>query len=260
MYLLADIGGTKMRIAVTRNLRSFDAPIIIDTPTENADLLRLFVETVHSLAKDNGITHIVVGKPLWAKRYPAFENDVKKALAPAAVDVLNDTALVGLGEAYFGAGTGSSIFVYITVSTGINGVRIVDGSIDRSVQGFEIGGQYLATEGTISLEDLIAGRSVQEHYGVHPKELGKDHPFWEEAARILAYGLHNTILHWSPDRVAIGGSMMKEIGIPLPRVESHLKEILKKFPTAPEIVPAKLEDLGGLWGGIAKLQQLTVRS
>jgi hypothetical protein len=54
--------------------------------------------------------------------------------------------------------------------------------------------------------------------------------------------------------------MMKEIGIPLPRVEAHLKEILKKFPAAPELVPAKLEDLGGLWGGIAKLQQLTVRS
>jgi predicted NBD/HSP70 family sugar kinase len=189
--------------------------------------------------------------------------DIERAVrkrAGAEVYFENDTALVGLGEAHFGAGQGSDIFVYVTVSTGVNGVRIVDRKIDRSAQGFEIGGQYLATEGTTSLEDLISGKSVEKHYGMHPKELGADHPLWEESARILAYGLHNTILHWSPNKIALGGSMMKEIGIPVERVAHHLSAILKKFPKAPPLVHAELNDLGGLWGGLARLRQLSGRS
>jgi predicted NBD/HSP70 family sugar kinase len=95
---------------------------------------------------------------------------------------------------------------------------------------------------------------------VHTKELGKDHPLWEESARILAYGLHNTILHWSPERVALGGSMMNEIGIPLARVRFHLEAIRNKFPRIPDMVHGELKDQGGLWGALARLQQLTARS
>ena len=40
---------------------------------------------------------------------------------------------------------------------------------------------------------------------------------WEELAETFAIGLHNTILHWSPDRVVLGGSMFNEIGISVER-------------------------------------------
>jgi predicted NBD/HSP70 family sugar kinase len=34
-------------------------------------------------------------------------------------------------------GKGPAIIAYITISTGVNGVRIVDGEIDRATYGFE---------------------------------------------------------------------------------------------------------------------------
>jgi predicted NBD/HSP70 family sugar kinase len=259
MYIVADIGATKTRIAESRDLKHFGTPVIADTLSKYEDALHYLSSVVRRIAAGEILEGAVVGKPkpLWAGK--DFAGQLGK-LINSPVTLENDTALVGLGEAHYGAGKGSDIFVYITVSTGVGGVRIVGGKIDVSAQGFEIGGQYLATEGTIPFEDLISGSAIHKHYGVHPKELGKEHPVWEEEARLLAYGLHNTILHWSPQRVAIGGSMMNEIGIPVERVRFHLEKIMKKFPTLPEIVHSELGDVGGLWGALARLRQLNASS
>lgn len=175
----------------------------------------------------------------------------------APVHLENDTALVGLGEAVYGAGKGAAICVYYTVSTGVNGVRIVDGHIDASRQGFEVGGQYLSTATVpTTLEDLVSGTAISKRFGMHPKSIPSDDPIWEDLARLLAIGIHNTILHWSPDRVVIGGSMMNEVGIPVPRVEAHVRELLRKFKTTPDIVHSSLESVGGLWGALALAKQL----
>ena len=79
---------------------------------------------------------------------------------------------------------------------------------------------------------------------------------WEELARHTAIGVHNSILHWSPDRVVLGGSMFNEIGIPVERVKFHLQGIMRAFRAIPEIVHSQLGDVGGLWGGMARLKQL----
>ena len=102
----------------------------------------------------------------------------------------------------------------------------------------------------------VSGAAIGNRYGMHPRDLGKDNPLWEELARMLAIGVHNSILHWSPDRIVIGGSMMNEIGIPVPRVHEHVKSLLHKFPVVPEIVHSSLADMGGLWGGLALLRQI----
>jgi glucokinase len=49
----------------------------------------------------------------------------------------------GLGEAVFGAGKGREIVVYMTISTGVGGARIVGGKIDASAMGFEPGHQII---------------------------------------------------------------------------------------------------------------------
>ncbi|MGZ9102433.1 MAG: ROK family protein, partial [Rhodoplanes sp.] len=84
--------------------------------------------------------------------------------------------------------------------------------------------------------------------------LGKGHPMWDELAWITARALHNTIAHWSPDRIVIGGSMMNEIGIPIDRIWTHLQALPRKNPALPEVVHATLGDFGGLWGGLARLR------
>jgi predicted NBD/HSP70 family sugar kinase len=185
------------------------------------------------------------GKPL--------ASDLETALRTSVI-LENDTALVGLGEANFGAGKDSSVVVYITVSTGVNGVRIVDGKIDGGRA--EIGGQYLRVTGRAqSLEDQISGNAIAEKYGVLPQEIDKDSPVWEELAEIAAFGVHNAMLHWSPSRVVLGGSMFAEPGIQVPRVEYYVQRIMRKFPTTPPIVHSQLGDVGGLWGAMTRLKQ-----
>ena len=145
--------------------------------------------------------------------------------------------------------------VYITVSTGVNGGRVANGRLDKGRQGFEIGGQYLNIDPTINFEDMVSGSAVQKQYGKHPKELGKDNPLWDELAVLCAFGVHNTILHWQPDVVVLGGSMFNEIGISVPKVAENVKKIMKKSPHVPDIVHSALGDLGGLWGSLALLRQ-----
>jgi hypothetical protein len=90
---------------------------------------------------------------------------------------------------------------------------------------------------------------------MHPRDLGKDSPVWEELSNILAFGLYNSLLHWSPDRVVLGGSMFNEIGISADRVKEHIDEINVKLPEIPDIVHSALGDFGGLYGGLALLKQ-----
>ena len=271
MYIVADIGGTKTRIAASRELEKLGDPVIVDTPQRYDEGIAQIIEHSKALAGGENIDAMALdvtglvsedGKmPLTSPHLPDWRGkplarEIEAALT-TRVHLLNDTAQVGLGEAVYGAGSGARIVVYVTVSTGVNGVRIVDQKIDPAAYGFEIGGQYLFLGGNPkTLEDLVSGRAIQEKYEVHPKQIEKDSPVWEELARTFAYGLHNTILHWSPNRVVLGGSMFNDIGISVERVRAHLEEIMNKFPEVPEIVHSSLGDIGGLWGGIARLKQL----
>jgi len=269
MRILADIGGTKTRIAASADGASFGTPVIIDTPPVYVDGLATFTDAARILSKNGAIEAVGIGikgvlsedgrsvstapqNVLRDWKGKPLADDIARALG-GTVTLENDTALVGLGEAVFGAGKGADIVVYITVSTGVNGVRIVNGVVERGHA--EIGGQYLQVGDTsTSLEDLISGSAISEKYGVHPKEIDKDSPVWEELARITAFGVHNAILHWSPHRVVLGGSMFNDIGIPVPRVHYHVQRIMRKFPTTPEIVHSALGDIGGLWGALALLR------
>lgn len=256
MDIVIDIGGTKTRVAPGTE-GGIAQCVIFPTPEAYDEALNQLAETAKTLAGEGPIGRAVIGKTrrMW-KEHDSFVDDVAARLG-AEVIFENDTTLVGLGEAVFGAGKGADICVYVTVSTGVNGIRIVRGKIDDSRQGFEIGGQYLTIgENPQTLEDLVSGRAISARFNVaSPRDIGKDTPLWNELADSLAFGVHNTILHWSPDRVVIGGSMMNEIGIPVDRVRERVAALMKKFPTVPEIVHSSLTDFGGLWGGLARLQQ-----
>ncbi len=272
MYILIDIGATKTRIAGSKDLETLSEPVIFSTPQKYEKGIASIVEHARDIAGSETIQSIVAGAPvrlsrdkreiLHASNLPdwtgkALAGDLERELGGHAV-LDNDCAIVGLGEAAYGAGRGVSILAYFTISTGVNAVRIVDGKIDRSASGFEVGDQYLITDGKAKvLGDMISGKAIAERFDVaSPRDLGKEHPVWEELAGILAYAINNTIMYWSPDRIVLGGSMMNEIGIPIDRVQFHLHALLRDLQP-PEIVHSSLRDVGGVWGGMARLKQTT---
>ncbi len=267
MYLVVDIGGTKTRFAGSHDLAALVEPVVVDTPQdyrEGLDVLRATATRASNGASIDGVAigvpgvlsrdkRVLIHAPNLLKWNGAAIADDVGAMLGARVALENDTALVGLGEATAGAGKGSAILAYVTISTGVNGARIVDGQIDRATYGFEIGEQYV-DDSARTFEELVSGRAVGARFGVNPRDLGKDHPVWDELARIAARALHNAIAHWSPDRIVMGGSMMNEVGIPIDRIWTHLQALPRKNPALPEIVHAALGDFGGLWGGLARLR------
>ncbi|MBI3335208.1 MAG: ROK family protein [Candidatus Portnoybacteria bacterium] len=275
MYLLFDIGGTNIRLGFSHDGICIDKKETFSRPKDSKEAMgaiRLFckksLENQPLKTAVGGIAGVLDAKKetlLVSPNMKEWEGmNVKKALQKGLkTNVLleNDADLAGLGEAVYGQGKEQSIVAYLAVGTGVGGTRIVNKTIDKNAWGFEPGHQIIEINGKKCLcggkghlESYISGGAIERELGKKPYEI-TDEQFWDEKAKLLALGLHNTIVYWSPDVVILGGSMMKEIGIPIERVTYHLKKIMKIFPELPPIKKAALEDEAGLWGGLAYTNQ-----
>ncbi len=277
-YILFDIGGTKTRVALSEDLEHFEEPIKFETPASYREGFEVLVGAIDALTKSRGLTAIAGGirGPLnhektgivsetklidWVGRNIVADLSSRYHVP---VTLENDTAIVGLGEAIFGAGKGYDIVAYHTVSTGVGGARFVHGRLDAASIGFEPGHQDLDLDRSIlghrvphTLENLVSGTALQNRRGVKPYEISQDDGVWDELAGYLSHGLKNTIMYWSPDVIVLGGSMI--VGDPRilrEDVERHTKEALGNFLPCPPIVDARFRDEGGLYGAMALISQM----
>ena len=223
-----------------------------------------------------GITGVLNREKNMLAKSPHLTDWVDKPIKRMLSDALqteifleNDSALVGLGEAVFGAGKGYRLVTYITISTGIGGVRIVDGKIDVNIYGFEPGHQIIDADGSIypgfnpentgdskgEFESLASGFAIAKRWGKLPFDLN-DEGAWEHIHWLIAQGLCNTILHWSPEIVVLGGGVSESGKLDLEKIKNHLRTVLTVFPDLPVIRKAELNDLSGLYGAIAYLSSL----
>lgn len=263
MYIIIDIGGTNTRIARTDDKESFGEPIIFATPQNFDEWFAITIGHIASLSGGSQISSIVAGiagtftedgSTLYkAPHLPEWKGvNLQEKLGGwfnCEVKLLNDTAIVGLGEAVFGSGKGYDIAVYITISTGVGGVRIVDGKIDRNKFGFEIGHQIIGKG--VELEYYLAGSSHAKRFGMPSREI-KDKEFWKEVDYYTAVLAANTTMYWSPAVIIFGGPVVNDIH--LDEVEKTTKELAFMYETTPHIVRSSLGALGGIYGGMAYLK------
>lgn len=264
MIIVGDIGGSHMRIAASTEPDSFEEPVVCDTPKEFDAAVAACKEAVEQAARGRPITSGMLGVAgllspdrtvvLRAPHLKGWEGknaaEAFSAALGAPVRLENDVALGALGEAYSGAGRGAPIVAYIAVGTGVGGARVVNGRIDPTALGFEIGHQLLGI-GTNApeWESLVSGSGLERRYGMPSTQL-TDPAAWEASADHFAYGLYNTILHWSPQRVVLGGSLFLHKSIPLARVKATLRSIATALPELPEIHLAAHGDHAGLYGAL----------
>lgn len=260
MYLLFDIGGTNLRLAVSDDGKTIGQHKLIPTPPDIENGLQSLKQIGDKLAGDKKIQGLSGGiavvfdkdKNISIKSTHLqgwVNHNIKENLEKmfgVSVKLENDTAVYGLGEAVFGAGKGSPIVCVLTIGTGVGGVRIVNGKIDEKAFGFEPGHQIIEIDGK---DCQCGGKGHLETY-VAGSYIGRDAD-WDQVAKYLAVGLNNTIVHWSPDVVVLGGAVMKSVS--LEKVKAYLEKDLTIFPKLPEIVSAKLGDKGGLYGALAML-------
>ncbi len=264
MKLVFDIGGTNTRLGLVHQgklgpTRHFKT----DTSAHGIDSM---LDRTQEFTAGHRLDGIAGGLPgqidrvteriVHATNLPNWEGQIFTAALRdrlgAPVTAVNDVMIGGLGEANYGAGKGRSIVAYFTVSTGVNGVRIIDGSLDRNARGFEVGAQLMSDdEGNLStLEGLTGGAALNRRTGSDPRNI-HDPAIWRQEARFLARGLYNSCLHWSPDVVVLGGPMMHDISID--EIISEMHQHPDMTGGWPEIVPAILGDERGLQGAISLL-------
>lgn len=272
MFLLFDIGGTKTRFGVSEDGEQVNDLTVIDTPSEFDAAMQTFPQVIEKVSNGRnveiaagGIAGVLDSEkknllkspnlPGWENK-PLYEN--LKKFTGTDIYFENDADLAGLGEAILGAGKGYKIVAYITVSTGIGGTRVVDGKIDNHVYGFEPGHQILDVGGSITgnvadLEELAAGSGIEKRYNASPEDI-KDSAVWEQVTKYLALGVYNTILHWSPEIVVIGGGLIDSAAIKIDALNIQLTSMTNLFPNMPKIVQSQLGETSGLYGALHVLK------
>jgi glucokinase len=260
MFLLFDIGGTKSRFAVSDDSLSFDEPIIIDTPANYTQGILAFDDCVQKVTRGRKIDKAIGGFPgtltdqkvFKSPNLPDYEGkllgyELERIFGVRPI-IENDADLATLGEAVYGAGKEFDIVAYITVSTGIGGGLVIDKKIQKKKYGFEPGHQIVNYKTKEVLHDLISGTALSKKYHKPAKEI-KEPEVYEWISEVLGVALTNTVVHWSPDVLVMGGSITKDIDIA--EVEEQIKKNLHIFPEIPVIKRAELGAYNGIWGALA---------
>jgi fructokinase len=277
-----EAGGTKWVCAIGTNPDDLHDVVTFPTTTPEETIVR----AADFFASDGSVAAIGVGSfgpidlqrdsPTWGwittTPKPGWANtDVASALAdalhvPIAVDT--DVNAAALGEHRWGAAVGLDTFCYITVGTGIGGGGMVNGQLMHGLVHPEFGHMRVPHDRERDpfdgvcpyhgdcLEGLASGGAIRARWG-KAAAAGDDERVWQLEAEYLALGLVNVICTLSPERIVLGGGVMKQPQL-LPLVRSQVRELLAGYIDAPEfsgdlaeylVVPA-LGDRAGVLGSL----------
>ncbi len=170
-----------------------------------------------------------------------------------------DVNVAAMGEWKWGAARGIDNFIYLTVGTGIGGGAIAGGRLIHGLHHPEMGHIRVPHDGSFKgvcpyhgdcLEGLACGKALEIRCGKHAEELLADDPVWQEEARLLANGLVNWICTLSPERIIMGGGVMKHASL-FAAIRRNVAALLNDYVPLPEIVPPALGDNAGVLGAVA---------
>ncbi|MGP4059099.1 ROK family protein [Halobacillus sp. H74] len=283
-----DLGGTNVRVATVDGQGTIEQMLQEKTEVEKGYeyTIEKIIRMIEKISEGKEIDRIGIGAPgpldprkgviLSPPNLPGWEEvPIVKELEghfSVRVQLENDANVAALAEAKFGAGKGKESVFYITVSTGVGGGFVFNGTVFSGAHGYagEIGNMIINPNGYQysnlnkgSLESYASGTAIgkraQELYGI---EGGSERVFElvsagdEQALRIvneaidyLAMGIANLAHVLNPEVFVIGGGVMNAgelIWVPLQeRVSDYL------FPgLAPhlQMKPAELKGDAGVIG------------
>jgi glucokinase len=199
----------------------------------------------------------------------------------------NDANAGALGEYNFGAGKGSKLMVYITISTGIGSGIVYEGKLIRGKDNLagEIGHIPMADEGSICtcggkgclgsfssgaaiesrarewaerrperterMLELSGGSEITAKGLMHAAEEGDQaaNQILQETTRWLAHGVITIIRILNPDVIVLGGGVSQSGELLLKALQSSLADLSSpKVPYSTEIVIAALGNYSALYG------------
>ena len=198
-------------------------------------------------------------KPGWA--YTDVGQEIRRRLSvPVAFDT--DVNAAALGEHRWGAAQGLDTFCYITVGTGIGGGGMAGGKLLHGFVHPEFGHMRIPHDrerdpfdGVCPFhgdcwEGLASGRAIEARWGRSPLELDGDEGVWALQAQYLALGLVSVICVLSPERIIVGGGVMRHPQL-LSLVDREVDGLMNGYQQAAKITLPALGSRAGVLGAIA---------
>jgi fructokinase len=187
---------------------------------------------------------------------------------PVAFDT--DVNAAALGEARWGAAQGLDTFLYLTIGTGVGGGGMANGRLLHGLVHPEMGHIRVPHDLRADpfpggcpfhgdcLEGLVSGPALEARWGQRGETLPPEHPAWDLEAHYIALGLATWICTLSPQRIILGGGVMRQAHL-FPRIRAQVLALLNGYIQAPEIleriadyiVPPALGGDAGVLGAIA---------
>ena len=182
-------------------------------------------------------------KPYWSD-YNIIGELKKHFNVPMEFDT--DVNGAALAEAWWGAGKGLKNIIYITVGTGIGAGAVVNGIMLQGMTHPEMGHIFLKKhpddkfQGRCPfhkdcLEGMAAGPAIEDRWGKKGQEMANDDRVWEMEAYYLAQALVNYILILSPQKIIMGGGVMKQQQL-FPLIRKYVQGFLNNYVYKREIL------------------------
>jgi fructokinase len=213
-------------------------------------------------------------KPYWSG-YRIVDHVKRYMGLPIGFDT--DVNAAALGEATWGAAAGLNSCLYMTIGTGIGAGAFLQGKLLHGLTHPEMGHILVRRHPDDSyvghcrfhqdcLEGLAAGPAIEDRWGVKAFELGDHHAAWEMESFYIAQALVNYILILSPEKIILGGGVMKQAHL-FPLIRENVRKLLNHYVQDPAlegnlehyIVPPGLQENAGLSGGLALAKQALER-
>jgi len=181
-----------------------------------------------------------------------------------------DTNVAGLAETKWGSAQSLNFVLYVTVGTGIGGGYIINGKPYHGMLHPEIGHMRIPHDkkqdpfpGACSfhgdcLEGLASGPAIHKRWGIPGENLSLNHPAWIFETDYVAMGLVNLICTLSPQRIILGGGVMRRIEL-FDQIRTKVRDLAKGYFDQPQfqdkiseyIVPPMLGTRAGVLGALA---------
>lgn len=180
-----------------------------------------------------------------------------------------------IGEHRWGAAKNLDTFLYVTVGTGIGAGEMVSGQLVHGLIHPEMGHMFIPKlpedekfTGVCPfhkdcLEGLASGPSMQKRWNIKSAtDLPIDHPAWDLEAKYLAYAFANCVLILSPQKIIVGGGVMKRKEL-YAKIRVNVRDFLNGYIKHDKvikdlddfIVEPGLGDESGICGALALAEQ-----
>ena len=275
MYGAIEAGGTKFVCAVSDKQLEIKERVSIPTTTPEETLKQVFdffdQYTLTSIGigsfgpidvNEKSATYgYVTSTPKTAWKNFDFLGSVKQRYG-IPVAWTTDVNAAAYGELKKGSAQGTESCLYLTVGTGIGGGAVVDGKVLSGYGHPEMGHLLVRMhpdddfDGVCPyhgncLEGVAAGPAIEKRYGKKGHELAEDKKVWEIEAFYLAQALVNYTLILSPEKIVLGGGVMKQTQL-LSMIKEQFTQLMAGYVATPPldeyIVTPELEDNAGITG------------